>query len=144
MKLKNFKRKLLEENKSLKKEYFSYDLAFEIGQMVQKERVARGLTQGQLANVVGTKQPSIARVENGKVLPSLRFLQKLAHAFGASLVPPQITSSPTGPTSFDAPTIQYGVVLVEGGYIDPEISRSNLLFSQINHKESENLTTSSR
>src|SRR3989338_7870389 len=108
MKLKNFKRKLLEENKSFKKEYFSYDLAFEIGQMVQKERVARGLTQGQLANVVGTKQPSIARVENGKVLPSLRFLQKLAHAFDASLVPPHITSSPTGPTSFDAPPIQYG------------------------------------
>jgi transcriptional regulator with XRE-family HTH domain len=43
----------------------------------------RGLTQTQLAELVGTRQPSIARLENGSSLPSISFLQKVAAALNA-------------------------------------------------------------
>jgi transcriptional regulator with XRE-family HTH domain len=43
----------------------------------------RGLTQTQLAELVGTRQPSIARLENGSSLPSISFLQKVAAALDA-------------------------------------------------------------
>lgn len=67
----------------------SIDLGFEIGKMITEARVKKGITQKQLAKKMGTQQPSIARVENGTVLASLDFLQKMAKAFRTSLVPPK-------------------------------------------------------
>jgi DNA-binding XRE family transcriptional regulator len=49
-------------------------------------RIQHGLTQQQLADLVGTKQPSIARLESGKGTPSLSFLQRVAEALGGHLV----------------------------------------------------------
>lgn len=46
-------------------------------------RIAHGLTQTQLAELVGTRQPSIARIENGKTLPSLSFLERVASVLNA-------------------------------------------------------------
>ncbi len=61
------------------------------GYQVARLRVKLGLTQAQLAEMVGTKQPSIARLENGEGSPSLSFLEKVAEVLGAdvkvSLVP---------------------------------------------------------
>jgi transcriptional regulator with XRE-family HTH domain len=55
--------------------------------------------QAQLAKMVGTRQPSIARLENGNSLPSLSFLQRLAAALGAKievrLIPDELGSSVT-------------------------------------------------
>ncbi|MCM1567033.1 MAG: helix-turn-helix transcriptional regulator [Dehalobacter sp.] len=45
----------------------------------------RGLTQAQLADMVGARQPSIARLENGTSAPSLSFLTKIAEALGAKI-----------------------------------------------------------
>jgi transcriptional regulator with XRE-family HTH domain len=45
----------------------------------------RGLTQAQLAEMVGTRQPSIARLENDSSTPSLSFLSKIAEALGAKI-----------------------------------------------------------
>lgn len=42
-----------------------------------------GLTQKQLAALVGTKQSSIARLERGATPPDLSFLGKVAAALGA-------------------------------------------------------------
>ena len=64
------------------------DLAFQISLMITEARVKTGLTQTQLAKKMGTKQPSIARVENRGVLPSLDFLQKMSKALGTNLIPP--------------------------------------------------------
>lgn len=50
---------------------------------VARLRILRGLTQEQLAEMVGTKQSSIARLEQGKTPPSLSFLRKVADALGA-------------------------------------------------------------
>lgn len=84
MNLKQYLKKIKQEKK-FKAEYEKYDLAFEIGEMVYKARLMKGLTQQKLAKLVGTKQPSIARLENGSQLPSLKFLQKIARALDTVL-----------------------------------------------------------
>jgi transcriptional regulator with XRE-family HTH domain len=43
-------------------------------------RLLRGLTQRQLADLGGTKQSSIARLERGTTPPNLSFLSKVAAA----------------------------------------------------------------
>jgi transcriptional regulator with XRE-family HTH domain len=55
------------------------------GYQIARLRIARGLTQEQLAAMVGTKQPSIARLENGNSIPSLSFLRRIASALKATL-----------------------------------------------------------
>jgi DNA-binding XRE family transcriptional regulator len=50
---------------------------------VARLRVLRGLTQEQLAALVGTQQPSIARLESGAQDPSLAFLRRVAAALGS-------------------------------------------------------------
>jgi transcriptional regulator with XRE-family HTH domain len=76
-------------NKKFQKAYEKYDLGFEVGRAVIKARVFKGISQEKLAKLVETKQPSIARIENGKSLPSLRFLAKLAKAMGTYLLAPR-------------------------------------------------------
>jgi DNA-binding XRE family transcriptional regulator len=55
----------------------------EPGYQIARLRIAHGLTQAQLAEMVGTHQPSIARIENGKSLPSLLFLERVASVLNA-------------------------------------------------------------
>ncbi len=82
------------KNKILSKPAFKdslkADLDFEISQMIIDARLMRGLTQKQLAGIVGTKQPSIARIESGSLLPSLSFLEKIAKALETNLIPPKV------------------------------------------------------
>jgi ribosome-binding protein aMBF1 (putative translation factor) len=49
-------------------------------------RVRAGLTQEQLARRMGTKQSAIARLESGRILPSIPTLKKLAEATESRLV----------------------------------------------------------
>ena len=88
MNLEELKEALL-RNEEFKKEYSKYDLAFEIAEMVTDARIKLGITQGRLADLVGTKQPSIARLENGDSLPSLSFLEKIARKMGTYLIAPK-------------------------------------------------------
>jgi len=64
-------------------------------------RMLRGLTQEQLAGLVGTKQPSIARLESGAVEPRISFLRKVAAALDSRVViriePLQGGGKPTAP-----------------------------------------------
>jgi transcriptional regulator with XRE-family HTH domain len=53
---------------------------------VTRLRIKRGLTQGELAKLVGTRQSSISRLESGKRQPSLSFLRRIAEALKARLV----------------------------------------------------------
>jgi len=57
----------------------------EPGYQIARLRIQRGLTQAQLAELVGTKQPAIARLESGQGTPSIAFLRRLACALGAKL-----------------------------------------------------------
>ncbi len=52
---------------------------------VTRLRILRGLSQEQLADLVGTKQPSIARLESGSSTPSVSFLRKVASALNSRL-----------------------------------------------------------
>ena len=48
-------------------------------------RLKRGLTQAQVAKIVGTKQSSIARLESGKIQPRLSFLRKVVKALDGDI-----------------------------------------------------------
>ena len=89
MKFEKFKNELLKDNKFRKEYYRTDDLPFEISEMIIKARIKRGMTQKELAKKVGTKQSSIARLENGNSLPSIKFLQKIAKAFDTVLISPK-------------------------------------------------------
>lgn len=49
-------------------------------------RKNKQITQYQLAKMIGTKQSSISRFENGKHIPDLLFLSKIANSLGAELI----------------------------------------------------------
>jgi transcriptional regulator with XRE-family HTH domain len=57
----------------------------EAAYLVARLRIKRGLTQAQLAGLVGTKQSSIARLESGASQPRLSFLRRIIEALGGRL-----------------------------------------------------------
>jgi transcriptional regulator with XRE-family HTH domain len=68
-------------NPEVRQEYEALEPAYQIARL----RILRGLTQAELAELVGTKQPSIARLESGAKEPTMGFLQKVAAALGYRL-----------------------------------------------------------
>lgn len=76
---KNVKSELLRDVE-LRKEYDNLAPYFELATQLMDARIKKGLTQGQLADRVGTKQSAIARLESGKYNPSLHLLEKVADA----------------------------------------------------------------
>ena len=91
MNYKQFKEEILKDDR-VKKAYEKQDLAFEMGKILVEARLAKNLTQKELANLLGTKQPSIARIERGDNLPSLSFLEKIAKALEVELLLPKFTT----------------------------------------------------
>lgn len=63
----------------------SKDTAIIIGNMIREARLKKEMTQKELARKVNSKQPSISRVENGKLLPTITFLSKVADALETKL-----------------------------------------------------------
>ncbi|MCB9703283.1 MAG: helix-turn-helix transcriptional regulator [Myxococcales bacterium] len=57
-----------------------------VARQVRALRESRNVTQQELAERVGTKQPSIARLESGRVVPRLDLLLKIAIALDSELV----------------------------------------------------------
>lgn len=71
-----------------------------LADMVLAQRLARGWSQADLAERVGTKQANISRLESGMANPSVKFLQKLANALGETLtiqVQPGLSLAPGKP-----------------------------------------------
>jgi len=66
-------------------EFVAASNELEPGYQIARLRIQRGLTQQQLAEMVGTRQPSIARLENGSSVPSLSFLDRIATALDARI-----------------------------------------------------------
>lgn len=81
---KDLKKELLQDPE-VKKGYDDLELKFSIIEQILKKRIAKGMSQKQLAEKVGTKQSAIARLENGKANPSLAFLEKISKALGGKL-----------------------------------------------------------
>ncbi len=74
-----------EAEKIKNEDFTAAALVLEPGYQVARLRIMRGLTQAQLAEMVGTRQPSIARLENGTSIPSLSFLRRIAAALDARI-----------------------------------------------------------
>ena len=62
-------------------EYDRLQSAFDVARL----RMKRGLTQAELASMVGTRQSSISRLESGKSEPSLSFLRRVIEALGGRI-----------------------------------------------------------
>jgi transcriptional regulator with XRE-family HTH domain len=79
------------KNKNTKKEKIERknDFRFEVANLITEARFHYKLTQADLAKRMKTKQPSIARVESGGILPSLSFLEKLAESLNTYLIAPK-------------------------------------------------------
>jgi transcriptional regulator with XRE-family HTH domain len=57
-----------------------------LGAAVVEQRVARGLSQKELAALCGTSQPAIARLESGAQAPRVDTLRRIAHALDCELL----------------------------------------------------------
>jgi len=77
------------QNKNVKKEYDTLDLEFQLLNEMLTARKKAGLNQSQVAQLMGTKQTSITRLESalsdGNHSPSLTTLKKYASAVGCHL-----------------------------------------------------------
>ncbi len=69
----------------VKKEYDALAPIYEIKRELIRLRIERGLTQKDLADIAGTKQSAISRLESGNYNPSIEFLSKIALALGKEL-----------------------------------------------------------
>ena len=65
------------------------DIAHQVGVMLEEARIIRCLTQKELATLVGSPQPTLARIESGSRIPSLPYLNKMAIALDTYLEPPK-------------------------------------------------------
>ena len=70
---------------AFKKAYDDLELEFSIICQIMDKRLEKGISQKELAERMGTQQPSLARFESGNYNPSLKFLKKLSEALGTKL-----------------------------------------------------------
>ena len=72
------------KDKRFKKTYDEFEDEFTLATEVIRLRLASNLSQSQLAKLVGTPQPAIARLESGAYKNlSLSFLKKIGKVLGA-------------------------------------------------------------
>lgn len=67
-------------------EYEALEPEFAIAHELINARVRAGLTQDQVAERMNTTQSTIARLESGRALPSMRTLARYAEATGSRTV----------------------------------------------------------
>ena len=79
------------KNPEVRAEYERLRPEFELAETIIAARTAQGLTQAELAARMKTSQSYIARLESGRVLPSMRTWQRLAAATGTR---PRVTLEP--------------------------------------------------
>lgn len=65
--------------------YEATRIRFELGEAVRLRREELGLTQAELAERAGLKQPAVARFEAGGTMPTIPMLERLAEALEVRL-----------------------------------------------------------
>ena len=83
-KIAELKRRLM-DNPEFADEYEKADAEFAIVEALVRARTKANLTQSELAERLGTTQSAVARLEGGRVSPSVATLQRYAEATGAKL-----------------------------------------------------------
>lgn len=58
---------------------------FEVAQALRRRRRLATMTQAEVAREMGTTQSSVSRAESGRVMPSVRFMERYAWATGRML-----------------------------------------------------------
>ncbi len=84
MNWKEHKKRLLKDPE-FRKEYEALEPEYKLASTLIRLRLAKGLTQEQLAKLLNTKQESIARLESGSSLLSLSTVKKIADALDAEV-----------------------------------------------------------
>jgi transcriptional regulator with XRE-family HTH domain len=75
----------LKENPEFARAYTELEPQYQIAREIIRLRIARGLTQQDLAERAGTKQANISRLENAVGTPSVALLLRVARALDARL-----------------------------------------------------------
>jgi len=57
----------------------------DLGEKIKIIRIKKGLSQSELANVIGKDQPSINRLERGNINPSYYYLFEIAEGLGVKV-----------------------------------------------------------
>lgn len=78
-------KKLLLDDSEIKSEYDDLSPIYELKKEIIRLRIEKGLSQKDLAALMGTKQSAISRLENGSYNPSVEFLNRIAHTLGKEL-----------------------------------------------------------
>lgn len=78
-------KKLLLNDSEIKSEYDELSPLYELKKEIIRLRIEKGLSQKDLAALMGTKQSAISRLENGSYNPSVEFLNRIAHTLGKEL-----------------------------------------------------------
>jgi len=82
--LTKMKREMLADPE-VRAEYDALEEEFAIIRMLVGARARAGLSQAELARRMGTTESAIARLESGKVTPSMATLRRFAEATGSRL-----------------------------------------------------------
>lgn len=78
-------KKLLLDDREIESEYNELSPIYELKKEIIRLRIEKGLSQKDLAALMGTKQSAISRLENGSYNPSVEFLNRIAHTLGKEL-----------------------------------------------------------
>ena len=78
-------KKSILDSKDVQKEYDLMEAEYKIIEEIIMARREKNLTQKGLAQLIGTKQSNISRLESGNYNPTMEFLQKIATAMGKRL-----------------------------------------------------------
>jgi transcriptional regulator with XRE-family HTH domain len=57
----------------------------QIGRLVEQIRREAGLTQAELAALIGTTQAAVSKIETGRTLPGLELLDRIGRALGRGI-----------------------------------------------------------
>jgi len=73
------------KDKAVVEELVKNEAEYQLVREIISSRIDKNLTQGQLAEMIGTKQTNISRLESGRYNPSMKMLKKIADAMGKKL-----------------------------------------------------------
>ncbi|MDA8135957.1 MAG: helix-turn-helix transcriptional regulator [Desulfobacteraceae bacterium] len=83
--LKEKHQEMLNSDPEYAQSFVDMEEEFQFTEELIKARIRSGLTQKQLAEKMGTTQSTIARLESGTSIPTLRSLKRYAQATGSRI-----------------------------------------------------------
>jgi len=83
--LKEKHKEMLNNDPEYTRAFIDMEEEFQFAGELIKARIRSGLTQKQLAEKMGTTQSTIARLESGASIPTLRSLKRYAQATGSKI-----------------------------------------------------------